>query len=276
LSKERRAEHISLLKKVGLSEEEARVYLVSLELGAEAASVIADRVKLKRGQTYNLLKSLIQRGLIQEFERSGTKHFVASSPETVLSLIDRKDEELQRKRSELLSALPELETVRTKIASPPKIRFFQGLEGVKEVLTEIISVGNSEIAAFLDLEKRHLQLGPDASEFIDSFAAERIERNIWLYGIVPQDSLAREDKRRGASGPIMRREFRTLPGYNPTAEIYIYRGCISIVSTWKQKIGLTIEDESIFNTYLELHRSLWALLPVTEEVRQAARILTPE
>jgi HTH-type transcriptional regulator, sugar sensing transcriptional regulator len=255
-----------ILREIGLTEPESLVYLASLEAGAEGASVIAKRAKLKRGQTYNVLNSLISRGLIQEFERSGTKQFVASSPETLLSYLERREEELERNRDELLQALPTLEKLRGPSVIPPKIRFFQGLDGVREVIMDSIQVPDSEVFAFIDLEKRNIDLGPEASDFIDDYAATRIERNIWLYAIVPQNSLAKEDKHRGASGPIMRRHFRTLPGYNPTAEIFIYRGRVSIVTCWKQKIALTIEDESIYDTYVALHQALWKLLPKTDEV----------
>lgn len=254
-----RSELIKLLEQIGLNDAEASVYLASLEGGAQPASELASRAKLKRGHTYNLLSSLQKRGLIQEYERAGAKQFVAADPETLISILEQEEEEINQSRDELITILPALEKLRSPAIVPPKVRFYQGLDGVLEVLDDTISEPGFPLHAFLDLQKINVQLGPEHSSILDDYVNARLERGIWLYGIVPQRSLAGEDRDRGGTGTEMLREFRTLPGFSPTAEIFIYRNKVSIISTWKQKIGLTIEDESIYNTFLALHQTLWSL-----------------
>jgi sugar-specific transcriptional regulator TrmB len=262
-----KAELNQVLAELGVSPKGIEIYLFLLKQGCHTASAISKNIQAKRGFTYNRLAELKTLGLIHEYEFDGVARYEAASAEILVSLLERREEEIERNRTELLQLLPRLEKLKSPRLSPPKVRFYQGQDGLEEILLETVDVPESEIRAFLDLEKANLNLGPGHSDFIDRYVATRLERNIWLYGIVPQDSLDREDKLRGVTGPGLKREFRTLTGYIPTAEIYIYRGRVSIITSWKQNVGLTIEDPGIFNTFWELHLSLWGLLPKTSEVR---------
>jgi len=266
-----KGEFEEILQQIGLTDAECCVYLAALQGGAQPASSIATRSGLKRGHTYNVLATLLEKGLVQEFERGGSKQFLATDPTGLLTVLEQAEEGLNRTREELITILPLLEKLRSPIINPPRVRFFQGLDGVREVLDDTIAEPGQPVYAFLDLQKAYIQLGPDHSAFIDEYAAQRIERDIWLYAIVPQESLDKEDKYRGSVGALMRRDFRTLSGYQPTAEIFIYRGRVSIITTWQQKIGLTIEDQSIFNTFYELHRILWSILPPVEAAQPEPR-----
>ena len=128
----------SILSEFGLTQPEVNVYKAGLELGSRPASIIAQRAGFKRGHTYNVLSLLQQKGIAQEFVKNSVKHFTFSPPEVLVAMLENQQQELAAKKERLLKVLPELEKLRSQIASDPKVKFYQGVEGVKEIFEDMI------------------------------------------------------------------------------------------------------------------------------------------
>lgn len=79
-----------ILKDFGLSEKEIAVYLAVVELGKGSAREIAIKSAVNRGTTYDILKSLIQLGIVSYFNKETKQYFVAEQPEKLLLAIDQK------------------------------------------------------------------------------------------------------------------------------------------------------------------------------------------
>ena len=74
------------LKKFGLSEKEARVYLAALELGQASVQDIAKKSAVNRATTYLMIESLEKRGLMYKLIKNKKKLFAADTPERFLYL----------------------------------------------------------------------------------------------------------------------------------------------------------------------------------------------
>ena len=57
------------LKNLGLSEKEAIIYLASLELGPSTIQEISKKAQIKRSSTYDMIRFLMERGLMSEFTK---------------------------------------------------------------------------------------------------------------------------------------------------------------------------------------------------------------
>lgn len=101
----------SVLKAFGLTDPEIKIYLTSLELGPQPASIIAKKAGLKRGHTYNMLALLIQKGIVQEFTQDGIRFFSSRPPSTLLSTVEHREEQLEILRQGLLRVIPDLEKI---------------------------------------------------------------------------------------------------------------------------------------------------------------------
>ena len=64
------------LKKLGLKEKEARVYLAGLELGLTSIQKLAERTGITRPTAYEIVRALEQRGLFAETTTNKKKFFV--------------------------------------------------------------------------------------------------------------------------------------------------------------------------------------------------------
>ncbi|USN54328.1 MAG: hypothetical protein H6765_07295 [Candidatus Peribacteria bacterium] len=60
---------IAVLKRYGLSEKEAKIYLTTLELGSAPASTIGRRAGIKRVTAYALLQDLKRKQIVLSVEK---------------------------------------------------------------------------------------------------------------------------------------------------------------------------------------------------------------
>ncbi len=86
------------LVSLGFSEKEANVYLALLELGSRTVSPIARSANINRTTAYDILETLVAKGLVSISGKEPVQEYVAESPEKVLKLIE---EELNKKQQNL-------------------------------------------------------------------------------------------------------------------------------------------------------------------------------
>jgi len=87
------------LRKLGLTEKQALVYLTALELGYTSIQKIAQKAKISRPTTYEIVKTLEQKGLISESKDKNKRYFIAESPDKLLGILRiEKRNRRERKR----------------------------------------------------------------------------------------------------------------------------------------------------------------------------------
>lgn len=124
------------LENLGLSENEAKVYVAVLELGPSLASQIANRSKVKRPTTYLTLEHLKSLGLVSEVSDSKEKKFKAEDPDRLVKLTRRMRRKVVEAEIALEKILPGLKAIRKKTIQIPKVTYYQGIEGVKTIIEE--------------------------------------------------------------------------------------------------------------------------------------------
>ena len=92
------------LQHLGLSEKEARVYIASLELGADTAQHIAQKATINRATTYVQIEALKKKGLMSEFEKGKKTLYVVESPDRLQSLLRVFEKELDLKKAKETNA----------------------------------------------------------------------------------------------------------------------------------------------------------------------------
>ncbi len=108
------------LKKLGFSENEAKVYLVLLKIGFSTSGPIIKKVGLHRNIVYDCLEKLIKRGLASETIQRGKKHFRPLSPDKILKFTKEHFAMAQ-------DILPELEKL--KKYQPQEVIIYEGKDG---------------------------------------------------------------------------------------------------------------------------------------------------
>lgn len=249
----------STLRDFGLTDPELAVYLASLQLGAQPASVIAKKAGLKRGHTYNMLALLIQKGLVQEFIKDKVRFFSSRPPATLIGILEHKEEQIEIQKQKLLQAIPLLEKIRNPLLVQPKVRFFQGVEGIKEIYEDTIRVPRQNIYALGDFEYYFPETqDKQLNDWIWSYASRRAKKNIWYIGIINKSPMSDRAYRRRHE---QKRKLKMLKNIYLPVEFNIYGNKVAVMSTYRDMVGLIIEDTPIAETLRNFHQAIWKFLP---------------
>jgi predicted DNA-binding transcriptional regulator len=150
----------SLLKPFGLSEEEARIYLVLLERGVMGALEISRKLRMGRTKVYRLLDKLLSKGLVlNQFNETGFS-FRAEPPEKLGLLVNLKQAEVEG----LARSLPQVQTaLLNRMGSGEegsRVLYYRGRKGLAQVnfnmtkaKDELLSFELSTASAFMKHEE---------------------------------------------------------------------------------------------------------------------------
>jgi len=120
-----------ILKNLGFEEREVKIYLILMTKGSLTAMQISKETQIDRTTIYDILERLINKGIASSFIKNKSKHFTALSPNKLLIYF-------RDKYSSLQNILPELNKLTSKTQEPVKCELFQGKEGLKTVLKDLI------------------------------------------------------------------------------------------------------------------------------------------
>ncbi|MDR2541028.1 MAG: hypothetical protein LBD11_04540 [Candidatus Peribacteria bacterium] len=127
-----------LLQYYDFTEREAKVYLAGLSLGSAPGSTIARHAGEKRVTVYAILKELLKRGIFTSIVRDDVTYFAPISPEQLVRNYEDKCQRLKEK-------LPELMAMTEKMGNKPKVEFYEGLGGLKQVFDVVLSAGPNQV-----------------------------------------------------------------------------------------------------------------------------------
>lgn len=137
-----------ILKRLGLSEHEARVYLLGLKLGPSLASELSKQSGLGRTLVYHLLGQLKAKGLVSEQGSGNGKKFFMEPPERLLNIVERKQKELEGMAVQVSLITKELKNA-VIFSGVPQIRVYEGLEGIKNFAQETFATKGLQLKSIV-------------------------------------------------------------------------------------------------------------------------------
>lgn len=147
-----------ILHSFGFLESEIRTYLASLQHGPATVLEIVKLTHLSRQATYVVIESLTKRGLMSSVIRGKKKYYVAEDPEKLLSYAVRKEHEMKDQMKDLEAVLPDLKLKAQ--GDHPVVRLFEGREGLRSMLSEILSEKVPEFDEIVDLNAKRIHIPP--------------------------------------------------------------------------------------------------------------------
>ena len=246
-----------ILQDIGLSPKESAIYIALLKLGTAKAAHIADAASLQRTTAYDILRTLVRKGLATKFTRGAASFYSADDPRALLRYIDheqqRQETLIEQKKSTIEAMMPELISITKDRSALPKIKFFEGENGMYEALEDTLKT-RGEILAYADIGSIY----EAAPQFFPDYLKRRVQKRIPARAIAPDTPRWRETFKRSAA------EMRTvkfLPiGENFTPEINIYNNTMLMIS-WKEKIAVSIESKDLIVQQRVIYNQLWERLP---------------
>src|SRR5438552_2037104 len=127
----KKLDFIAYIQDLGLSENEAKVYLAALALGPSTVLKISREAGIKRTTTYAVLETLKARSLIIVEIRGFKSLYVAEGPEKLEQMLELKKERFKE-------ILPELKALAELKGGESFIKYYEGVAGVKTVYDHIL------------------------------------------------------------------------------------------------------------------------------------------
>lgn len=243
----------TLLQNFGLNEKQIVIYTTLLQLGNANIQEIARKSKIKRTTAYSVLDTLIQRGLINFSQKGAHREYFAEDPKKLPSILEEENRKLEFKQKSLLSALPELSSIYNSKASKPKIRFYEGVEGLKQIYEETLLLKpDEEMFAFGQATLIHQFLG---DQWVESYLSRRRDKKIFQRSLV-EDSPAGIEHQKNDKNENRQTILIPQDKYPFISEINIFGNKISIVS-FKELMGVVIESPDVAKTQKSIFELAW-------------------
>lgn len=242
----------SALRRLDLSDFQQTIYLSLLTEGQATARTLAARTGMTRPSVYDQLKSLIVLNLVVELDIDGKAEFAAADIKYLDALLADKIDRLEQSRAFLTEALPTL--VDSLHTVTPKVRFFEGEDGVKQLLKDIMWHDKSTLQVLWPAQKMNEVFD---GLFLKWFDERRLKRqltieSLWVGGAKKvSDTLFTEgaqDARR-----VLAKE-KTI-----TMATIIYDSKVAFISSHVEAFGYIVESNEFAQSEREKFGALWQL-----------------
>lgn len=243
--------NVAQLKDLGLSENEAKVYLAMLELGPASVIEISKKAEINRPTAYVQIESLKKMGLVSTQVKGKKQLFIAESPDQLEFVLDRELGELKRKKEELTKALPDLTSLYRSSGSQPQVRFFEGKEGLLRMQENVLKSGAKEILAITSADQT-FDIFPT---HLKDYSVRRIKKGIRSRVIYTSSRgpLFKEND------PDALRETKYISSEKMplNGDLAIYGDSVAISAFTGKVSGVIIDHPEIANTFRNFFELIW-------------------
>lgn len=241
-----------LLQKTGLTVREIGVYTALRTQGELMASQIAKKTLLIRTNVYDVLESLIHKGIVAYVIRSGKKYFRATDPAKLIDYIDNQKRDMEEVEAELKKLLPSLTPLHFD-SKRPIIEVYEGREGLKTILEmsvrESLKTREEILGISVQQQKCRDLAGPYHIRWYSDRDKHKIKARYLMSG---------EEK----IIPVEHTLFKVLPpeAKNPN-EVFIFGDITTqFFFTGGLFTAILIDNEEITNNYRHYFEFLWKFI----------------
>lgn len=244
------------LKKLGLKDKEASVYLACLQLGPSPVQPIARKAKVVRATTYVILESLMNMGLVTKYKEGKKTLFTTEPPRQLMRLLEKQRAEVDDKKRELNRLLPQLLVLMKSSGEHPTVRYFGGTEGLRAIRQEMMmySQPGDVWYNFTPLDYLDAVLPEDQ----ESYYRQRIAKKIKSRTIFSTKSPSLKKKRLAAyEDELIEQRYISAELFPSTSGMTVFRDRIAIGSFAGKIGGVIIESEPMADMMRRLFELAW-------------------
>ena len=173
---------IQILRDLGLTQTEAKIYLAMIRYGGSTVPTLSTRTGVHRRNAYDAMHRLIEKGLAYEIFEDRETIYEPVDPTKLMEFVDDK-------QKRLTEALPAMLKEYTRNTTSQRAYIYRGVEGVKNYLREILSVGED----FYSLGGKGFWFDPRLKTFTNWFLIEAKRKKIKINIIYDKDAYIASD-----------------------------------------------------------------------------------
>jgi HTH-type transcriptional regulator, sugar sensing transcriptional regulator len=127
---------INILEELGLSRNESKIYLTLLRIGKANSAELARESGVHRINVYDVINSLISKGIVSYISESGTRIFKPETPEKLKEVLFSKMESLDK-------ILPDMLNSYNSKKEDYEVSILRGVEGKKTQFDETLKIAKN-------------------------------------------------------------------------------------------------------------------------------------
>ena len=247
--------HEEELSELGLSANEARIYLALLALGPATPSSISGRTGLHRAYVYDALSRMEEKGVASEVEMEGKKHFHAAAPKRLVELARLRLERLEK-------AMPFYEKLAGQAGGETAVELFKGRGATKMLFRDAIATlrrGDEFLGIGIDEEEFSREEPVLLRQYLNHISRNGIRERV----IIREGSMTMPEAKTT--------KYRCLDGkYLGNASTWIYGSKVASIVIGEPNYAVLIENRRLAQTYRNQFALLWEK---ARPVRRASRPL---
>lgn len=237
------------LKRIGLSQTEAALYLALLRIGASNVQRLIAETGFYKANTYDALERMCEKGIISKVIEGKKRVYQLQPPNSLIEFIQKKKSEVDEQENIAKRLAKQVELRQRHTITPETAVVLRGLSGVKQIYSEIISEKLDYLAFG----------GPKESDTI-------IGSHYW------QNLHVKQKEHRIAARMIFHRSLRGWVGlipkdivqlrffdeeFEPLTETTVYGTKVAFVVWTEKPIVTIINNEHVANSYRQIFEILW-------------------
>ena len=228
---------------LGLSVQEADIYIALLRQGGASASVLAREIGMKRTTAYAILKNLTEKGFSSVYFRSGKRVYHAQKPHKIASLVEQKLQNFNE-------AIPFFESMDRAQTQKLGLRFIESKSELEKFYDEVlIDYKNKEY---------HIIGSTPSWESIDPHYFVKFRENRAKANIQTKLLLTADSKKDSPAGKDLLRQVRFLPKqYSFRSTLDIFDDKVLIVSPELTSLAVIVAVPAMVDIFKSIFAMLW-------------------
>jgi sugar-specific transcriptional regulator TrmB len=253
-------EFYSLAAHLGITLNEAAVYLFLLQHGLTAGAKIHPQLNMDKSSSYRALSSLLEKNLIYKVGEERNQQFGANPAEQLEQVIESKRDALNQAQNQLKTFIASLDSLTQHDYYQNNMTILKGQEGFKQWNLTRLQPGSTIIRELATRTFIQPIIGTDQEydEYMDYYIRKRVSRKIEMRVLITEAT--RNDNVDITSKKDIK-ETRILPSnFSPGAIISTWADCTGFISSKHGEVlSIIIKDEFINNIVTQMYDFIWNL-----------------
>lgn len=243
-----------VLKEIGLTDAEIKVYLALLSFGDSTRSALVHKTSISGSKIYDVLDRLAKKGLVSIYIKDKVKHFKSVHPDQILSYIEDKKNNLKKLEKEAKLILPSLFQEFSSHNDSNEVELLSGLKGLEVLFRDQIRLLKKGETCYVIGGTK----GSDETSLVAFFKKIHFMRE--KKGIVTKMLYNLNQKSIVGSAYSTKEYSRTSTRFithsSPVA-INIYKDHVVIIIFGKSTNAIHVQSQEVSNSFMEYFELLW-------------------
>lgn len=197
-------------------------------------------------------------GIVSYYNRESKQYFIAERPETLLAVIEKKQEDLAGVKADIEESLPLFKTLFERQGGKPSVKLYEGRIGIRHILEDVLdSMDRVKDKTYYVYSSATVR--KNVLLAMKDFSKKRIRRKIKVKTIALGEggNLVGFDERKWMQLPNVKGKEPLRPTYQ-----IIYNGKVAYISldNTDNPVGIVIENEEIYQTQKLIFEYNWKKL----------------